>query len=68
MIRKLATVYDPDIPFDQNEEYIKLAKEVREETEAILQGNDRDYSSRSDRGWVPPSKQDVKAVIDEAKS
>ena len=66
MIKKLASVYNPDVPVHQNEEYVKRAKEVREENEAILRGKDRLYSSRTDRGWSPPSRQDVKAVIDEA--
>lgn len=66
MIRKLAYVYKPDIPVHENEEYIKKAKEVREETEHMFKGTDRFYGSRSDRGWAPPTLKDVSTVINEA--
>lgn len=65
MIRALATVYDPNIPVGENEEYIKTANQVRKATEAILQGSHRIFGNRSDRGWTPPTKKDVETVIKE---
>jgi CPA2 family monovalent cation:H+ antiporter-2 len=67
MLQKLASVYNPEIPVHENPEYVKRTAEVREESETILRGQDRIYRSRTDRGWTPPSKKDVEAVIEEAK-
>lgn len=67
MIRKLATVYREDIPPHENEQYVKLVKEVRKETEDLLRGKDRLHGKRSDRGWVPPTAEDVETVIEESK-
>lgn len=64
-LRKLASSYRPDVPPQENQEYIQQAAVVRAENEAMLQGKDRAYSSRSDRGWSPPTKEDVKTVIRE---
>lgn len=66
MTRMLANVYKADVPVHENEEYVKRAREVQEENEAILRGKDRLLISRTDRGWSPPTRQDVKAVIGEA--
>ena len=66
LIRGLASAYKPDIPFHENEEYIKKAAEVRQENEAILRGKDRVYQNRTERGWVPPSTEDVETAIKEA--
>ena len=66
MIASLASVYKPDIPVHENQEYVKKVQEVREENEAILRGKDRLFSNRTDRGWTPPTREDVNTVISEA--
>ena len=64
MMVDLASVYKSDVPPHENEEYIKRAAQIRKETEALLQGKDRVYGNRSDRGWSPPLKKDVEAILD----
>jgi CPA2 family monovalent cation:H+ antiporter-2 len=58
----LASVYDPDIPSHENEEYVRRTKEYMQRYEQAMQGNKAAFSTRLDRGWVPPSLDDVKAV------
>ena len=57
----LAEVYDPDIPLHENAAYVKRAKEIREENDAILRGLDREFNVRPDRAWSPPTLVDVEA-------
>lgn len=66
-IALLAEVYQPDIPIHQNAEYVAKTKEVREETEALLRGEDTAFAARADRGWSPPTPDDVDAVTSQAK-
>jgi CPA2 family monovalent cation:H+ antiporter-2 len=61
-LRKLAQVYDPDVPSHQNEAYVKLVKEISTAQEAEMRGKFTAFASRVDRGWVPPSQADVEAV------
>jgi CPA2 family monovalent cation:H+ antiporter-2 len=58
----LASVYDPEIPSHENEEYVRRTKEYMQRYEQAMQGNKAAFSTRLDRGWVPPSLDDVKAV------
>lgn len=58
---KLASVYDPDIPAHQNAEYVARAKELIEWQEAALKGETTAFSSRTDKGWSPPTPADVRA-------
>lgn len=51
----LAPLYRDDVPAHEIPEYVAKVKELREEIEAQLQGKDRHYTNRSDRGWIPPS-------------
>lgn len=61
-IASLANVFDPEIPLHQNTEYVERAKEVREETEALMRGHDKAYASGTDRAWSPPTSDDVDAI------
>lgn len=61
-LRKLAQVYDPDIPSHQNEAYVKLVKEISTAQEAEMRGRFTAFANRVDRGWIPPSQADVEAV------
>jgi len=70
-IRELADLYDPDIPAHENEAYVARTRELLASTEAVMRGGSAAFGGRSDRGWVPPSPDDVEAVragLDEARS
>jgi CPA2 family monovalent cation:H+ antiporter-2 len=58
----LASVYDPEVPSHENEEYVRRTKEYIKRYEQVMQGNKAAFATRLDRGWVPPSLDDVKAV------
>ena len=65
---QLASVYDPDIPAHENSEYVQRTKEFLERYEQAMRGNSAAFSSRLDRGWVPPSLDDVEAELALAES
>ncbi len=67
-IAQLAEVYDPDLPLHENTAYIEKTKDVFAEIEALMRGEDASFASASDRGWSPPSLDDVDAVTEKAKS
>lgn len=58
-IAQLAAVYDPDIPIHLNETYVERAKELRDQSEAEMRGDLRNYKARAERGWNPPTPADV---------
>ncbi|MEM7776214.1 MAG: cation:proton antiporter [Pseudomonadota bacterium] len=60
-IAALADVYDPDLPIHQNAAYVERFKEIREQNEALLRGEDPAFSARADRSWSPPTLDDVEA-------
>jgi CPA2 family monovalent cation:H+ antiporter-2 len=60
----LASSYDPDIPAHENEEYIRRTREYIDRYQDVMQGHAAAFGSRLDRGWVPPSQDDVDAIID----
>lgn len=55
-LRKLAYVYDPDIPTLENPEYVKLIQESRQIETDALSGKQKHSKSTMDRGWQPPGK------------
>ncbi|KPA21430.1 Glutathione-regulated potassium-efflux system protein KefC [Shimia sp. SK013] len=57
----LASVYDPKIPAYENEEYLEKLKEVASQRDDILSGNGKAFHVRTDRGWTPPSREDLDA-------
>jgi CPA2 family monovalent cation:H+ antiporter-2 len=57
----LASSYDPDIPVHENEEYVRRAREYLERYSEAMKGNAAAFGSRLDRGWVPPTVEDVEA-------
>ena len=65
MMRRMAGAYKPDVPIEENEEFIKLANAVQKENEAILRGDDQHPLSRTDLGWSPPSQKDAEAIREE---
>ena len=64
----LAAVYNPDIPVHENTEYVEKTKMYLERYEQAMKGNSAAFGSRLDRGWVPPSLDDVEAEKESAKS
>ncbi|MEL6583709.1 MAG: cation:proton antiporter [Pseudomonadota bacterium] len=62
-LREIAPHYDPDIPVQDNEAYVKKARELMEQQEKELRGGAREFVTRSDRGWVPPGKK-VEDLLD----
>ncbi|MEM7404816.1 MAG: cation:proton antiporter [Pseudomonadota bacterium] len=64
----LAPVFDPEIPVHENTAYIEKTKVHIERYEQAMHGNSAAFGSRLDRGWVPPTLEDLTAEIDEAES
>jgi len=60
-MRGVADIYDPDIPPHENRDYVSKSKEYLERTEQMMQGNSAAFGSRIDRGWVPPTLEDLEA-------
>ena len=67
-IVQLAEVYDPDVPIHENEAYVTRTMEIREEQEAELLGMVKGYTTRAERGWIPPTIDDVEAEEQAAKT
>ncbi|MEO0995815.1 MAG: NAD-binding protein, partial [Pseudomonadota bacterium] len=63
----MAALYDPSVPIHENTAYVEKAKEIRKATEALMRGEDTAFGVRADRGWSPPSLDDVETVTQEAK-
>ena len=61
-IRELAELYDPDIPVHENEAYVERTKEVLDSHAEAMRGNSDVFGIRNERGWVPPTMDDVEAV------
>ena len=60
-MRGVADIYDPDIPPHENPDYVSKSKEYLDRTEQMMQGNSAAFGSRIDRGWVPPTLEDLEA-------
>ena len=65
-IRELAELYDPDIPVHENPAYVERTKEFLASHEDAMRGSSAIFSSRSERGWIPPSVDDVDTATAEA--
>lgn len=60
-MRGAADVYDPNIPPHLNAEYVKRSKQFIDQTSQSMKGNSAAFGSRADRGWVPPTQEDLEA-------
>ena len=58
---ELASVFDLDIPAHENAEYVEKAKTFLKRDEQAMRGNSAAFGSRLDRGWVPPTLDDLEA-------
>ena len=65
-IRELADLFDPDIPVHENRPYVERTKEFIARTEDVMRGRSAAFSSRIERGWVPPTLEDVEAESEQA--
>jgi CPA2 family monovalent cation:H+ antiporter-2 len=59
----LASSYNPNIPVHENEEYVRRAKEYIDRYADVMKGNAAAFGNRLDRGWVPPTLDDLEAEI-----
>jgi CPA2 family monovalent cation:H+ antiporter-2 len=57
----LASSYDPDLPAHENEEYVRRTREYLDRYADAMKGHSDAFGTRIDRGWVPPSLDDVEA-------
>jgi CPA2 family monovalent cation:H+ antiporter-2 len=57
----LASSYDPSVPAHENEEYVRRTREYLDRYAEVMKGNAAVFGSRLDRGWVPPTLDDVDA-------
>jgi CPA2 family monovalent cation:H+ antiporter-2 len=64
-LRELAVLYDPDIPVHLNLPYIERSREFLAQQTAAMRGQGSTYSNRVERGWLPPTVQDLETVIEE---
>ncbi|MEM7302513.1 MAG: cation:proton antiporter [Pseudomonadota bacterium] len=64
----VAHLYDPDIPPLENTAYIEKLKEYAAESQAALTGRNNSFTMRVDRGWSPPTPEDVAEIEAQSKS
>jgi len=57
-VRRLAALYDPDLPPFENEPYMKLAREIEDEIEQSLSSQSEDPHDAVRRAWLPPGSRD----------
>lgn len=62
-MRGAAGAFDPNIPAHENPEYVRKSKEYLDRFEQAMHGNSAAFGSRIDRGWVPPTLEDLEAEI-----
>jgi CPA2 family monovalent cation:H+ antiporter-2 len=62
----LAEAYDPDMPPHENPEYVEKTRKYLDRDAQAMQGNAAAFGSRLDRGWVPPTLDDVEAESEAA--
>jgi CPA2 family monovalent cation:H+ antiporter-2 len=65
---ELASVYDPNIPAHENAEYVEKTRQYLDRYEQAMRGNSAAFGSRLDRGWVPPTLEDVEAEEGDAST
>jgi len=66
-MQNMAPMYDPNIPVHENAEFVAETKKYLARYEQAMHGNSAAFGSRLDRGWMPPSMDDLQAEIDSAK-
>ena len=56
--------YDPDIPAHENEEYVRRTRKYLDRDAEVMKGNSKAFGTRLDRGWVPPTLDDLEAELE----
>ena len=64
---ELASVFDLEVPAHENAEYVEKSKQFLERDEQAMRGNSAAFGSRLDRGWVPPTLDDLEAEVKAAE-
>lgn len=64
-MRELAGLFDPDIPIQRNAAYVERTKFYIDRYREAMHGSSAAFGSRLDRGWVPPTLEDVEAEEEE---
>ena len=67
ILREMAEVHDPDVLPHQNPAYVEKSRTLMEEREAQIFAKGRAFATRTDRGWSPPTTDDVEAVTADAE-
>ncbi len=62
----LASSFDPSMPAHENEEYVRRTREYIDRYAEVMKGNSEAFGSRLDRGWVPPTLDDLEAEVQQA--
>ena len=62
-MRELADLYDPDVPVHENAAYVEMSKAFLASHEGAMQGSSKNFGSRAERGWIPPTLDDEAAAI-----
>ena len=62
-MRELADLYDPDVPVHENAAYVEMSKAFLASHEGAMQGSSKNFGSRIERGWIPPTLDDEAAAI-----
>ena len=60
----LASSYDPNVPAHENEEYVERTRQYIDRYGEVMKGNSAAFATRLDRGWVPPTLDDLEAELD----
>ena len=61
-IRELADLFDMDVPAHENMPYVERTKELMAQQEEFIQRHNGAFGNRANRGWAPPSQDDIEAV------
>ncbi|WP_136443947.1 cation:proton antiporter [Pacificoceanicola onchidii] len=62
ILKEMALVHDPKIPTSENQAYIEKSRTLMAEREAQIFGKSKAFDLDTDRGWRPPSEQDVQSI------
>ncbi len=54
-LRSVAEVYDPDVPWEENQAYIDRVNEMMTLQDELLKGNTSAFGGKQKRGWIPPA-------------
>lgn len=63
ILKEMALVHDPKIPVSQNTAYIEKSKTLMKEREEQIFGKRDVFDLSTDRGWHPPTEEDLEAIL-----